>query len=60
MGACDGTLGLDWNAYQLGFPNAPGSPWIAGATAQVQGWFRSPADCRTTFLTQAIELTYLP
>jgi len=60
MGACDGTLGLDWNAYQLGHPGSPGSPWMAGATAQVQGWFRSPADCRTTFLTQAIELTYLP
>lgn len=59
-GQCDGTLVLDWNLYQLNHPSALGNPWLAGSQAHIQGWFRSPADCKTTFLTQAIEFTYQP
>lgn len=57
---CDGTLSLDWNVWQLAHPAALGNPWLAGTQAHVQGWFRSPADCKTTFLTQALEFTYQP
>jgi hypothetical protein len=57
-GFCDGTLVLDWDAYQLGTPGAMGQPWSTGDQAWVQGWYRSPSDCRTTVLTEAIELTY--
>jgi subtilisin-like proprotein convertase family protein len=59
-GQCNGTLVLDWNAYQLAHPLALGNPWLVGQKANVQGWFRDPASCKTTFLSQAIELTYQP
>jgi hypothetical protein len=59
-GACDGALVRDWNEYQLAHPGTTGQPWSAGDKAWVQGWFRSPTDCKTTFLSQAIELTYQP
>jgi subtilisin-like proprotein convertase family protein len=57
-GLCDGTLTLDWDAYQLGNPGAMGQPWSAGDQAWVQGWYRAPQDCRTTSLTESLELTY--
>jgi hypothetical protein len=59
-GACDGTLVLDWNAFQLAHPSALGAPWVVGAKAYVQGWFRDPPACKTTFLSQGVELTYFP
>jgi Tol biopolymer transport system component len=59
-GACDGTLALDWNAFQLANPGALGQPWAAGAKAFVQGWWRDPASCKTTSLSNALELTYQP
>jgi hypothetical protein len=59
-GACDGSLTLDWNAYQLATPGALGQPWAAGNTADVQGWFRDPPACKTTSLSNAVELTYVP
>jgi subtilisin-like proprotein convertase family protein len=57
---CDGVFFLDWNAYQLANPGLPGQPFSAGDKAWVQGWFRSTADCKTTFLSEAVELTYQP
>jgi len=59
-GQCDGTLSLDWNAFQLANPTGLGTPWTAGAVADVQGWFRDPSACRTTNLSDAIELVYQP
>ncbi|NUP96695.1 MAG: hypothetical protein HUU28_11080 [Planctomycetaceae bacterium] len=57
---CDGTLSLDWNAYQAGNPTALGQPWSAGDTVQVQAWFRDPPAGKATNLSDAIEMTYLP
>jgi hypothetical protein len=57
---CDGTLTLNWNAYQLATPGSLGTPWVAGDKAYVQGWFRDPPACKTTFLSQALEMTYQP
>jgi len=59
-GQCNGLLALDWNAYQLATPGALGSPWTLGDKAYVQSWFRDPPSCKTTFLSQALELTYGP
>jgi hypothetical protein len=59
-GQCDGTLSLDWDAFQLANPGAVGAPWVAGAQAFVQGWFRDPPACKTTSTSNALELTYLP
>lgn len=60
VGQCDGAYALDWNAYQLAFPGSLGSPWSAGTKSYVQGWYRDPLACKTTSLTNAVELTYMP
>lgn len=60
VGLCDGTMTLDWNAFQLANPSALGAPWSAGSKAFVQGWFRDPPACKTTSMSDGIELTYLP
>jgi hypothetical protein len=60
LNACDGVLSLDWNAFQLANPGALGNPWSAGDTADVQAWFRDPPACKTTNLSDAVELTYQP
>jgi hypothetical protein len=57
---CNGTLGLDWNAFQQANPSALGNPWSAGTKVYVQGWFRDPPACKTTSLSNALELTYQP
>ena len=60
LGACNGTLRLDWNAFQLANPNALGAPWLASERAYAQAWFRDPSSCKTTGLSNAVELTYQP
>ena len=59
-GQCDGVFTLDWNAFQLANPGSIGAPFAVGATVDVQGWFRDPGSCKTTFLTPAATLTYQP
>ncbi len=58
--ACDGVLVLDWNAFEATHPNALGHPWVLGIQAYAQGWFRDPGACKTTQLSDAVELTCLP
>jgi hypothetical protein len=58
--ACDGSLTLDWNAFQTANPGSLGNPWSAGDKVYVQGWFRDPPAPKTTNLSDAVELTYLP
>jgi hypothetical protein len=60
IGSCNGSLALDWNAFRLANPSALGTPWSAGSTADVQAWFRDPPSCKTTSLSNAVELIYLP
>jgi hypothetical protein len=57
-GACDGMLALDWNAYQTGHPTSLGNPFSSGDVVDVQAWFRDPPACKTTALSDAVELTY--
>lgn len=59
-GTCSGSFTLDWNAFQLANPTALGNPFGIGSTVEVQGWFRDPTSCKTTFLTPAATLTYQP
>jgi hypothetical protein len=59
-GACNGALTLDWTAWQLAHPAALGQPWSAGDEVYVQAWYRDPPAPKSTNLTAAIELTYLP
>ena len=60
IGACDGVLTLDWNAYQSGNPAALGNPWSAGAKVYAQAWYRDPPSPKTTNLSDAVEMTYVP
>jgi hypothetical protein len=57
---CDGNLFLDWNAYQAANPSALGNPWLTGVSAYCQGWYRDPPAPKTTSLSNAVKLTYLP
>jgi hypothetical protein len=57
---CDGTLVLDWDAFQSAHPTALGNPWSAGDVVQVQAWFRDPPAGKATNLSDAIEMTYVP
>jgi hypothetical protein len=59
-GACDGSYVLDWNAYQSTNPLALGNPWGVGAKVYVQAWFRDPVAVKSTNLSNALEMTYLP
>jgi hypothetical protein len=58
--SCTGSLALDWNAYQLANPGSLGNPWSAGVHVDLQAWFRDPPACKTTSLSDAVELTYQP
>jgi subtilisin-like proprotein convertase family protein len=60
LGACDGVLSLDWNAYQAANPLAVGNPWSTGNKVYVQGWYRDPPAPKTTNLSDALEMTYAP
>ena len=42
MNACNGSLYLDWNAYQQTHPWVLGNPWSVGDKAYVQAWYRDP------------------
>ncbi|MCY3003572.1 MAG: proprotein convertase P-domain-containing protein [Planctomycetota bacterium] len=59
-GQCNGVFVLDWHAFQLANPGSIGSPFGVGDTVDVQGWFRDPGSCKTTFLSPAVELVYQP
>jgi hypothetical protein len=60
LGACDGTLLFDWNAYQTANPSSLGSPFAAGQRVYAQGWYRDPQASKTTNLSDALEMTYIP
>jgi hypothetical protein len=60
LNLCNGVLALDWNAYQGSHPGAVGNPWSVGNHVFVQGWYRDPPAPKTTNLSNAVELTYLP
>ncbi len=60
FGQCDGSLALDWNAFQLANPGALGNPWSSGESVFVQGWYRDPPAVKTTNLSDAIQLAYVP
>jgi len=60
FGACDGAFVLDWNAYQTANPLALGNPWSVGARVYAQAWFRDPLAVKSTNLSNAVVLTYVP
>jgi len=60
VGACNGALALNWDAFVSANPTAIGVPFGAGDKVYVQAWFRDPPAPKTTNLSNAIELTVQP
>jgi Tol biopolymer transport system component len=60
LDACSGAYVLDWNAYQTAHPFALGNPWSIGDKVYVQAWFRDPGAVKSTNLSNALEMTYVP
>jgi subtilisin-like proprotein convertase family protein len=59
-GQCNGQLTNNWNTFQTSFPGSLGQPFSAGDVVDMQGWFRDPPSCKTTFLSEGLRLTYQP
>jgi hypothetical protein len=57
---CNGAFSLDWDAFQIAHPSALGNPWAAGAAVHCQAWYRDPPAPKTTSLSNAVTLTYVP
>ena len=60
MDACDGSLIQDFDAFQLANPTALGNPFALGQTVYAQGWYRDPLSPKTTSLSNAIKMIYMP
>ncbi len=59
-GACDGAMSQDWLAYVAANPGSLGAPFNAGATVNVQAWYRDPAAVKTTNLSGGLEFVTAP
>jgi sugar lactone lactonase YvrE len=60
IGACDGTLALDWNAYFATHPGVLGQPLQPGADFWAQAWFRDPPAAKATSLSDALAFRMCP
>lgn len=57
VGACDGELRVDWNAWRAANPNTLGSPFTAGQVFHAQGWFRDSGAAKGTNLSDGLVFT---
>ena len=57
LGACDGEIAVDLNAFMLAHPAALGAPFAVGQDLFVQGWYRDPGASRDTNLSDALKVT---
>lgn len=60
IGACNGALVQDWNAFMAATPAALGQPRFAGQVFDAQGWFRDPPSPKTTNLSNALHFVLAP
>jgi hypothetical protein len=60
VGACDGAMAVDWNAYLASHPNALGQPFSAGAIVDAQAWFRDPPSPLATSMSNGLEFCVGP
>lgn len=59
-GPCTGAYALDFNAWRMAHPAALGEPWLAGDVLGGQYWYRDPPSAKTTAMSGAICLTFVP
>jgi formylglycine-generating enzyme required for sulfatase activity len=55
VGACNGVLQLDFNAWIATHPTALGAPLTAGQVVRAQGWYRDPSAPGQTNLSNALQ-----
>jgi len=60
LGACDGSLNLDWNGFVAAQPGALGQPFTAGREVFAQGWYRDPLAVKTSQLSNALAFVLAP
>lgn len=60
LGACDGELTLDWNAFAASHPTALGAPLQGGETCFAQAWWRDPPSAKSTALSNAWAFVVTP
>lgn len=60
VGACDGALTLDWNAFQAAASAPLGAPWSVGTRVYAQAWIHDPPAPKGSTLSNAVELTCVP
>ena len=60
LGACNGTITLDFFAFMNSHPLALGQPIAAGQTYDAQCWFRDPPAPKTTNLSNGLEFRLCP
>ena len=59
-GLCDGSMLLDFGAFQLANPGSLGQPFALGSKVYAQAWYRDPPAPKTTNLSNGVELTFVP
>ena len=59
-GLCDGSMMLDFGAFQLATPGSLGQPFAVGNKVYAQAWYRDPPAPKTTNLSNGVELTFVP
>lgn len=57
VGACDGELRIDFNAWRTANPTALGAPFAAGQVLYAQGWFRDAGAAKGTNLSDGLRFT---
>jgi hypothetical protein len=57
---CNGSLKLNWNAFNSTHPGAFGAPLAVGQHVFAQGWFRDPPSPKGTMLSNGIEFILGP
>ena len=60
VGACDGSLRVDWNAFRAANPSALGAPFAAGQTLWAQAWWRDGASASGGVATQGLSFSLCP
>ena len=60
LGACDGAIAVDWNAWRVTHPSALGAPFVPGQVLWAQVWYRDTAAPPATALSNAVRVWICP
>jgi len=57
---CNGSFGIDWNAFRAANPTALGVPFASGDVVYAQCWYRDPPASKSTGFTNALQFVVAP